>query len=137
MILENRARFLSACRYRSNSMATPRTKYQPMGVTWKPSSLICTRPLACRSSRAAIDRKSTRLNSSHGYISHPVFCLEKILDKIGDDFPGTAQIYARHLQQHVPRQFHPPPRVLILTRVLSQLRQFANATSGMTARGHM
>src|SRR2546429_7337318 len=24
------------------------------------------------------DRKSTRLNSSHGYISHAVFCLKKI-----------------------------------------------------------
>src|SRR2546422_4677455 len=27
--------------------------------------------------RAALDRKSTRLNSSHGYISYAVFCLEK------------------------------------------------------------
>ena len=25
----------------------------------------------------AIDRKSTRLNSSHGYISYAVFCLKK------------------------------------------------------------
>src|SRR2546422_7086025 len=28
-------------------------------------------------SRAAVDRKSTRLNSSHGYISYAVFCLKK------------------------------------------------------------
>src|SRR2546429_1242284 len=28
-------------------------------------------------SRAATDRKSTRLNSSHGYISYAVFCLKK------------------------------------------------------------
>src|SRR2546422_4391624 len=27
--------------------------------------------------RDAIDRKSTRLNSSHGYISYAVFCLKK------------------------------------------------------------
>src|SRR2546429_5092976 len=27
--------------------------------------------------RANIDRKSTRLNSSHGYISYAVFCLKK------------------------------------------------------------
>src|SRR2546429_7071153 len=27
--------------------------------------------------RAARDRKSTRLNSSHGYISYAVFCLKK------------------------------------------------------------
>src|SRR2546422_11234348 len=29
------------------------------------------------SSAAAKDRKSTRLNSSHGYISYAVFCLKK------------------------------------------------------------
>src|SRR2546422_3989951 len=29
------------------------------------------------SDRRAIDRKSTRLNSSHGYISYAVFCLKK------------------------------------------------------------
>src|SRR2546429_6921191 len=28
-------------------------------------------------SQAALDRKSTRLNSSHGYISYAVFCLKK------------------------------------------------------------
>src|SRR2546429_3591274 len=28
-------------------------------------------------SRVKIDRKSTRLNSSHGYISYAVFCLKK------------------------------------------------------------
>src|SRR2546429_7182418 len=27
--------------------------------------------------RMALDRKSTRLNSSHGYISYAVFCLKK------------------------------------------------------------
>src|SRR2546422_3933150 len=27
--------------------------------------------------RHAVDRKSTRLNSSHGYISYAVFCLKK------------------------------------------------------------
>src|SRR2546422_328112 len=31
---------------------------------------------------AVLDRKSTRLNSSHGYISYAVFCLKK--KKIGD-----------------------------------------------------
>src|SRR2546429_1864479 len=32
---------------------------------------------ACVPSRRTIDRKSTRLNSSHGYISYAVFCLKK------------------------------------------------------------
>src|SRR3989449_3623164 len=34
--------------------------------------------------RASADRKSTRLNSSHGYISYAVFCLKKKKNKIND-----------------------------------------------------
>src|SRR2546429_7038184 len=34
-----------------------------------------------RSGRASGDRKSTRLNSSHGYISYAVFCLKKKKNK--------------------------------------------------------
>src|SRR2546429_4104077 len=30
-----------------------------------------------RGERGRVDRKSTRLNSSHGYISYAVFCLKK------------------------------------------------------------
>src|SRR2546429_7018989 len=32
--------------------------------------------------RSKSDRKSTRLNSSHGYISYAVFCLKKKIDRI-------------------------------------------------------
>src|SRR2546422_7904495 len=32
---------------------------------------------ACHACPHRIDRKSTRLNSSHGYISYAVFCLKK------------------------------------------------------------
>src|SRR5687768_17972200 len=35
----------------------------------------------------ALDRKSTRLNSSHGYISYAVFCLKK---KKSHEHPTTA-----------------------------------------------
>src|SRR2546422_5696425 len=35
------------------------------------------RALPSRRSRPRRDRKSTRLNSSHGYISYAVFCLKK------------------------------------------------------------
>src|SRR2546422_8289941 len=38
------------------------------------SSATCLRH---KSSAGASDRKSTRLNSSHGYISYAVFCLKK------------------------------------------------------------
>src|SRR2546429_975652 len=34
-------------------------------------------PLAPAASATSTDRKSTRLNSSHGYISYAVFCLKK------------------------------------------------------------
>src|SRR2546422_8961949 len=41
---------------------------------------------------ALLDRKSTRLNSSHGYISYAVFCLKKKKKKTADDIP-TNQHY--------------------------------------------
>src|SRR2546422_5911335 len=34
-------------------------------------------PVLSRVLRPLLDRKSTRLNSSHGYISYAVFCLKK------------------------------------------------------------
>src|SRR6266550_5359711 len=34
----------------------------------------------------SLDRKSTRLNSSHGYISYAVFCLKKKKKKITNNF---------------------------------------------------
>src|SRR2546422_7233338 len=50
-----------------------------------------------------IDRKSTRLNSSHGYISYAVFCLKKkkiqpsrYSRDIGRSYP-----HIRHAQDHV------------------------------------
>src|SRR5687768_18059471 len=43
---------------------------------------------------AAADRKSTRLNSSHGYISYAVFCLKK--KKRGSPSPGTPAQGLRH-----------------------------------------
>src|SRR5687768_17728163 len=53
-----------------------------------------------RANRA--DRKSTRLNSSHGYISYAVFCLKKkivadapdlavYVGAVGDDGPAVAE----------------------------------------------
>src|SRR2546422_7196777 len=38
---------------------------------------LCLGALASGEIRVAGDRKSTRLNSSHGYISYAVFCLKK------------------------------------------------------------
>src|SRR5205809_3991223 len=37
-----------------------------------------------------LDRKSTRLNSSHGYISYAVFCLKKKIINSSPDSPVTS-----------------------------------------------
>src|SRR5215216_6931203 len=39
--------------------------------------VLSTRPRRLTSRKAAVDRKSTRLNSSHQIISYAVFCLKK------------------------------------------------------------
>src|SRR5205809_2931847 len=52
-------------------------------VSWATSSFVM-RPFR-------IDRKSTRLNSSHGYISYAVFCLKKKKKK------KTIQLYYYYL----------------------------------------
>src|SRR2546429_6312648 len=47
------------------------------------------------------DRKSTRLNSSHGYISYAVFCLKKKTVLLSPVFPGThGTDAARHRHAH-------------------------------------
>src|SRR5437879_10626219 len=45
--------------------------------TWVEPGYIQHNPLAATGRDAAIDRKSTRLNSSHRCISYAVFCLKK------------------------------------------------------------
>src|SRR2546429_5779681 len=50
------------------------------------------------------DRKSTRLNSSHGYISYAVFCLKKKNhdDHRGGDQPGASPNDGHRLGQPSP-----------------------------------
>src|SRR2546422_5354827 len=51
----------------------------PLALRWAgaPQFTARTDARARRSGTIALDRKSTRLNSSHGYISYAVFCLKK------------------------------------------------------------
>src|SRR2546427_8494147 len=42
--------------------------------------------------RSMLDRKSTRLNSSHSQISYAVFCLKKKKDTIGKSSPMIAHL---------------------------------------------
>src|SRR2546422_5130114 len=59
-----------------------------MGLTTKPTR---------RRTRSRTDRKSTRLNSSHGYISYAVFCLKKKKNKRADLIqPDTSVPTERH-----------------------------------------
>src|SRR5687768_17430155 len=56
--------------------------YTTLFRSWPESDAVAlagsvARPIAARTSAARSDRKSTRLNSSHGYISYAVFCLKK------------------------------------------------------------
>src|SRR2546422_6873397 len=50
-----------------------------LGLTFtdKAAAEMKRRVVAAAGERAKGDRKSTRLNSSHGYISYAVFCLKK------------------------------------------------------------
>src|SRR2546422_2128123 len=52
----------------------------PRGVRRRPGGTITSQwemPSGREGWRSCRDRKSTRLNSSHGYISYAVFCLKK------------------------------------------------------------
>src|SRR2546422_5264946 len=50
------------------------------------------------------DRKSTRLNSSHGYISYAVFCLKKKKKQDVDSILLSSQLTTQHGHRLVPRQ---------------------------------
>src|SRR2546422_4214453 len=45
--------------------------------SWFPPEVPITTGRLCSAGSGCQDRKSTRLNSSHGYISYAVFCLKK------------------------------------------------------------
>src|SRR2546422_6930851 len=49
------------------------------------------------------DRKSTRLNSSHGYISYAVFCLKKKKKKKKTTYDSNTHIQTALSQKHTAR----------------------------------
>src|SRR2546429_7254313 len=55
----------------TNTFGANRFKLEPLGLAEE------VQRLNSRGVKIARDRKSTRLNSSHGYISYAVFCLKK------------------------------------------------------------
>src|SRR2546422_1116863 len=73
------------CSYTSSSTASSPCERQPVSGRWtldkttairRHGGSWCTR-CTVTVRRGFSDRKSTRLNSSHGYISYAVFCLKK------------------------------------------------------------
>src|SRR5690554_7765692 len=70
------------------------------GPTCTPSSMPWpTRSLAMASTTAPVDRKSTRLNSSHVRISYAVFCLKKKIKQPNlytCDFTGLDALHLTH-----------------------------------------
>src|SRR2546429_797199 len=70
-----------------------------------PSSETCDSPPAHDAGAATCDsfrdRKSTRLNSSHGYISYAVFCLKKKKNLLNYD--STRAIWSERTRSYVER----------------------------------
>src|SRR2546429_5220358 len=65
-------------------------------------SSMCEVSCPARASRPRRDRKSTRLNSSHGYISYAVFCLKKKMPAgLDGDGCRLAVGFDRHCEVHV------------------------------------
>src|SRR2546422_7774126 len=59
------------------SRREPRERSAGHGAPPRRAYPLRTLPQRAGHGRAPVDRKSTRLNSSHGYISYAVFCLKK------------------------------------------------------------
>src|SRR2546429_1163121 len=62
----------------------------------RPASFNFSSPAALAPTLPTGDRKSTRLNSSHGYISYAVFCLKK--KKIAKTTPVASWLTNGHQQ---------------------------------------
>src|SRR5687768_18201509 len=60
------------------------------------------RPAPFREPTIVTDRKSTRLNSSHGYISYAVFCLKKKIESHTEQLRSIRNVrfylFAKHTQ---------------------------------------
>src|SRR2546422_6416147 len=66
----------SAARSRPRCRAVTTSVSAVIGIRRSSATVDASRP-ALDAELRLLDRKSTRLNSSHGYISYAVFCLKK------------------------------------------------------------
>src|SRR2546422_1844523 len=71
-------------RIRSRAPAADRTRRGGIREPERPAAALRAGTHGARGPR---DRKSTRLNSSHGYISYAVFCLKKKKNRVEEREP--------------------------------------------------
>src|SRR2546422_5661165 len=84
--------------------AAPRVGANPRSTMARPQTAAAmTTAAPCRSTLEVQDRKSTRLNSSHGYISYAVFCLKKKKKKISKNAQAN---------KHTPTSQHKIPNFI-------------------------
>src|SRR2546422_3858466 len=69
--------------FRSHKAQSQFPSHEPLDQTFGIAEILLAPPRPAvrlrlrQMQRSRLDRKSTRLNSSHGYISYAVFCLKK------------------------------------------------------------
>src|SRR2546422_4657948 len=81
-----------------------RTASTATSASWR----ISTHPIHGRLRCATRDRKSTRLNSSHGYISYAVFCLKKKKKPNSRVEQSTESSTSNHQLLNRPQRFRAP-----------------------------
>src|SRR5256885_8774955 len=81
------------------------TLFRSVRKRQSPCRSFCS-PSPSRFSTFALDRKSTRLNSSHLVISYAVFCLKKKIHHLAHAYASQVPvvIVLHHLADHPPRQ---------------------------------
>src|SRR2546429_6472970 len=98
----------------SHCMA-PKFLKDQLGRSLKNLRVECLDVYYLHNPETQLDRKSTRLNSSHGYISYAVFCLKKkktatrTVHQLQFDFPNSATLH-----DVTYRTTHTPVRPLLL-----------------------
>src|SRR2546429_774769 len=104
----------------------------PTNFTSKPSVRTASCRISLASPASIRDRKSTRLNSSHGYISYAVFCLKK---KKTDNICSPSILLTCCLLLHLMTLFwlhllsQPSPLVYVEINLLGYIITYLHATS--------
>src|SRR5690349_23275179 len=80
--------------FRSSGNARPSCRLLLLALFYAGRYFKPQRVQADKAGRIALDRKSTRLNSSHVEISYAVFCLKK---KKNNNKPNTIDVAGNHL----------------------------------------